>query len=289
MSSLTTFLSSAEASTFVEAFSSFLQNNSQKISLSGETHKHTVKYGELSDYALVGTAYDYLLRTRITYINDIHVEPNQLVAYIAMCYLAKTQPSETILFNYMYDTIKHYLQVLIPLFRIAYQNKTKLTISQLEEMILTCLKLAKFDQIYRKSQVISINDLTNESLEPYVQDLMKLWINTDMSLFESKINCFSLNPVIGNFIYNGKQTAITKADGDLIIDDRMIDIKTTSKIDYEHFVQVFCYAIMINHKFKTKIDTLQLYFSRYNRIATLSMNYAELKKLESLFIQSVMI
>ena len=285
MSSLTNFLKSNEASTFVDAFSTYISNNKKEIILTGETRKNIKKYSLLKDYAIVGTAYDYLLRIRIALLNNINMTANDTVAAISLTSLVKFHAHEAELIFLVKFLLSEFNALMIVL-RKMYDSNTKLTQAHFEQLINLSIQLAIIDRIYRQGELISVEDLSLKYIEKYKHDLITLWKNTEMSLFESKLKCFSLNPTIGSFnVYSPNSGLITKSDGDLVIDDRIIDIKTTNSMDYSNFIQVFCYAIMINHKFNTQIDTIQLYFSRYNRLASLCINSEPFHEFREQFIK----
>lgn len=131
-----------------------------------------------------------------------------------------------------------------------------------------------------------------------LEDLYYLWNMLDMSLFISQSK--QLNPTIGQF-----GTLITSSDADLILDNKMIDIKTTKpKKDLDNLIQSLCYLIMYNCKFKLKnnyLDKLEekefgsiyknkdllnevgIYYSRHGEYVYIDLNMLTFKELNLLY------
>ena len=282
---LTSFLKSTESLLFRKAFSTFItsveQNN--QILKQGLLIKQTVHYAELADYALVGTAYDYLLRFRLSFLHLRKIDITELVAFNAFNILLHSYSKECKeLIKQTANLFEEFDRTQLAILQ-KYQRTVKLTKQDALKIIHFAITFAKLDKIYRENINPNNQYLTIE-YERYSSDLFKLWCNTDMSLFSVKERML-LNPVIGEFSLQGREL-ITSSDADIIIDNRMIDIKTTSKIDISQFEQVFSYAIMQNLKFKDHIAQIELYFSRYNQLYSIPFlpHQSEIDQLTQLFI-----
>lgn len=283
---LTQFIKSQEASLFREAFSTFLNNNQHLIISKGETKKHTQNYSELSDYAQIGTAFDYLLRFRLSFTKLMLIDLKETIAFTAFDFLIKKH-NKTLMplikeIAVLFEQFDKFQKGIVN----KYIHKQKMTKEELNTLIKFTLYFAKLDRIYREKVEITNSYLKFETAH-YMGDMYALWCNTDISLFTPN-EFMELNPIIGEFSVKYPNSGyILKSDGDLIVDNRMIDIKTTNKVDYTHFIQVFCYTVMYNVKFGGKLDTIELYFSRYNRLFSiyLDSNNKEINQLISLFVQ----
>jgi hypothetical protein len=104
-----------------------------------------------------------------------------------------------------------------------------------------------------------------------ITDLRNLISLVNQKTFKSKNLCL-LNPTFG---YGS--TLVGGADADLIIDDTLIDIKTTKYLSFsqEHYNQLIGYYILsklgkINDSMEVPISKLGIYFSRHGILHTIS-------------------
>jgi hypothetical protein len=126
-----------------------------------------------------------------------------------------------------------------------------------------CITLAKMETVYRcgrdfpDSEVFYTNDLD-------LQDLRQLMNITNIEQWKSIKSCI-INP-----IFRKSSLAIGGADADVIIDGRIIDIKTTKhlKFEKEYFRQLVGYYILNKreHNLYGNIKTLGIYFSRFGML-----------------------
>lgn len=126
----------------------------------------------------------------------------------------------------------------------------------------SALQLAQLDPIFRAG-VIDEN-LGNVHKED-VDDLRKLIYLVEPQLFKASCLCL-LDPTFGE-----ASQLVGGADADLVIDDAIIDIKTTKnlKLERDYFNQLIGYLVL--HEItgvgglvpKPKITRLGIYFSRY--------------------------
>jgi len=167
-----------------------------------------------SNYGLVGTAFDYLLRFRIEQENKCESTP-----WIAS--MLEHSPSE--------EKIISEARLLFDL----YLKTGKMDNALIESAI----KLATIDNVIRSGQgsdQIGIVDPLD------LVDLSNLYKLIDADKFKPKQSCY-LNPTFGmaSELVNG-------ADADVIIDDALIDIKTTIKANFErsYFEQLIGYFLL---------------------------------------------
>jgi hypothetical protein len=136
-----------------------------------------------------------------------------------------------------------------------------------DDIISAAIQLAQLDPIYRALYIDPNMGKVDKSIVDEMRDMLKLAKRKD---FTARSYC-ALNPVFGEASY-----LVGGADADLIIDDTLIDIKTTKsgKINMSQFHQLIGYFILnqlggVNGK-KIKINRLGIYFSRYGELVTFS-------------------
>lgn len=208
------------------------------------------------NYSLVGTAFDYLMRFNIEYLNPQCVKKQGWIAEAALLLLSD-----------------EYLEKGIS---IVEQAKTNLS-SFLEtgkcdnELLQSALLLAGLDPIFRANvgkEYIGLIDQQD------VHDLRNLISAIDIQIFKAEKYCL-LNPTFGK-----ASLLVGGADADLIIDGTIIDIKTTKSLELtrDHFNQLIGYYTLyildgINEgKLSPEIDKLAIYFSRYGYFHVIEIN-----------------
>ncbi len=201
-------------------------------------------------YSTVGTAFDYLLRFFIQRQNPDTISKDYWIADQALVSLAFDED----LYVKGQKIISSARKNLG-----AYLNNGQMS----EELIQSALSLATLDPIYRAGVGYEvIGDIYKED----IQDLKNLISGVDSNLFTAKNLCL-INPTFGL-----ASTLVGGADADLVIDDTIIDIKTTKKLTLERsaFDQVLGYYIL--HQIggigelnpKPTITKLAVYFSRFS-------------------------
>ena len=204
-------------------------------------------------YSLIGTAFDYLLRFHIERLNPDTLKTSWIAELgVAM---TKNQPEEYQKLKPLIDTMK----------AGPYSDYIK-TGNLSESLFASSIVLAKLDMIYRIGRLEpDIMDYQNED----VRDLKNLISIVDDSLFKSNRFC-TLNPIFGN-----ASLLVGGADADMIIDDTLIDIKTTKnlKFEREHYNQLIGYYILSKigkiSGLNEKIKKIGIYFSRHGVLQTI--------------------
>jgi hypothetical protein len=190
------------------------------------------------NYGLVGTAFDYLLRFKIERENKCETTP-----WIA-------------------SRLEHYpLEEKIIFEARSLLSKYLKTGKMTDALMESALKLATIDNVVRSGQgadQIGIVDPLD------LVDLSNLYGLIDAGKFKSKQFCY-LNPTFGMAL-----ELVNGADADLIIDDALIDIKTTIKPDFTrpYFEQLIGYYLLhvidCEHRnVPVSIQKLGIYFSRH--------------------------
>ncbi len=198
-------------------------------------------------YSLVGTAFDYLMRFHIEYLNPQFIKKQGWIAEAALHLLSD--------------------EFLEKGEAIVAKAKTNLncfleTGKYDDELLKSALLLAGLDPIFRAGvgqEYIGLID------EQDVQDLRKLISAIDLQIFKAEKYCL-LNPTFGK-----ASLLVGGADADLIIDGSIIEIKTTKSLELtrDYFNQLIGYYILymlggINgERCSPEISKLAIYFSRY--------------------------
>jgi len=224
------------------------------------------------NYALIGTAFDYLLRFYIAKNNNI---------------ISKKWVCEDIEYLVKFDdNLKEITEEIINNAKNAYKeylNKGLIS----ENIINSVIYLAKLDGILRSGGVLP----NSIDIEPGdIEDLKKLYSIIPNNLFKNGGICI-LNPTFGT-----ASLMVGGADADLIIGGTLIDIKTTISLKFtkDYFKQLVGYYILSELdgidgiKDKIKIKKLGIYYSRYGYLFTFNVfdivTEKQLKQFKELFI-----
>lgn len=224
-----------------------------------------------TNYSLVGTAFDYLMRFYLENMNKNAitkhwVAENSVAILSAMCKVKHP--------NITPDMISASKKMRILLEEAKTIHRNYRTKNELDENIIkTSIILAQMDGFYRAG-IIHAN--LGEVDKGDITDLRNLISLVKQEIFKSKNLCL-LNPTFG---YGS--TLVGGADADLIIDDTLIDIKTTKYLSFsqEHYNQLIGYYILsklgkINETMKIPISKIGIYFSRHGILHTISSDQIE--------------
>jgi len=200
-----------------------------------------------NNYALIGTAFDYLLRFYISRNSNIE---------------NKGWVCEDIKYLVKFDAdLKETTKKIINNAKNEYKKYLDTGLIS-NNIINSVINLAKLDGIIRSGGVLPNSiDINQDDLE----DLKKLYSIIPCDFFMTNEKCI-LNPSFGT-----ASLMVGGADADLIIGDTLIDIKTTINLKFtrSYFLQLIGYYILndlgdINEvKKKVKINKLGIYYSRY--------------------------
>jgi len=217
-----------------------------------------------TNYPLIGTAFDYLLRFYIK--NNPSAITKKWVAENSLDILKSLDLSNNQQINVEYISKIEYI---INNSKAVYEYYLK-TGNLNDELLKSTLLLAKIDQIYRSGNIdLNIDAIDNGD----IIDLRNLINIVDKNKFSSTKHCL-LNPTFGQ-----ASRLVGGADADIIIDDQLIDIKTTKflTLKKEDFYQLIGYYILskiggiddINESIE--INNLSIYFSRYGVLFSLGI------------------
>ena len=219
-------------------------------------------------YTLVGTAFDYLMRFYLERLNPNAVT-KQWVAELSI-----THPLSPLMEDVSIDVetgeIVSYTEteLIMKAKRIVKQAKAYyleyLSSGHItDQLIESTLRLAQLDFISRTGIIDqNLGTVHKEDIE----DLRTLISLVEPGLFKAVHLCL-LNPAFGE-----ASRLVGGADADLLIDDTLIDIKTTKKLQLQrdYFNQLIGYFVLheiagigVGMMPKPKISKIAIYFSRY--------------------------
>lgn len=238
--------------------------------------------------AIVGTAFDYLLRFYLQHHNkDTFIHRDLWVADSAFEKLSqrflwsteiatgfhrdkvfKTKDLLTIITNQYEQTKVNYKN---------YVNNGLIT----DELICNTIFLAKLDNFVRAGMI-------DENFDNYnpedIKDIKLLISLVDNKKFQPKDKCY-LNPTFGR-----GSSLVGGADADLIIDNTLIDIKVTKnlRLDRKHIDQVLGYYLLsliggVNSNPNDRpIENIGIYFARHGELWTIPLvEFGDKQKFES--------
>lgn len=212
------------------------------------------------NYSLVGTAFDYLMRFYIEHLNTGAIS-YQWIAESAIermkeYGIAKSRGSPV---KIPKDLIQKASEIIseAKLVYSSYIESGEIT----DELIRYAILLAQLDTYYRSGFINEFGIVD----EGDVTDLKNLILVVNPDDFKAKEICI-LNPEFGK-----ASTLVGGADADLIIDNRLIDIKTTKNLELRRrdFNQLVGYYILFriggidNSPPEYEIEKLEIYYSRY--------------------------
>jgi len=223
------------------------------------------------NYPLVGTSFDYLFRFYLE-----HENPNCMTkSWVAEHSLAlleqtidehgKKTPKEMV---DAFDKMTLCLQDAKDIHR-EYLKSGNLS----DDLIKSSVILAQIDAFYRSGR---IPPTLGQVESGDVQDLRNLISLVKPETFKAKKTCF-LNPTFGY----GSQL-VGGADADLIVDDILVDVKTTKFLSFtqEQYNQLIGYYILsklgkVNESEDVPISKIGIYFSRHGILHTISAKEIE--------------
>ncbi|WP_293354046.1 MULTISPECIES: hypothetical protein [unclassified Microcoleus] len=241
-----------------------------------------------TNYGIIGTAFDYLLRFYLQYHNkDTCIQRNFWVAdsSFKMLCLHLNSTGEVVT-GFRGDKLFK-KQDLLAIITDQYEQ-TKINYNNYvdngqitDELICNTIFLAKLDVLYRAGFI-------DENLDNYnhedIKDLKSLISLVDHKNFQAKDKCY-LNPTFG-----AGSSLVGNADADLIIDNTLIDIKVTKnlKLDRNYINQVLGYYILsliggVNSNPNDRpIENIGIYFARHGELLTIPIvQFGDQQKFEN--------
>jgi hypothetical protein len=199
---------------------------------------------------LIGTAFDYLMRFHAKYVNPQAIE-QEWIAEKSLRLLR--QPGFKRLYEQGYLIITQAKENYLEFIQTGQAT---------EALIQSAIGLAKLDLMYR---IKKIDENLDQIESRDVEDLKKLIALIEPEKLKSS-GVVVLNPTFGL-----ASKLVGAADGDLIVDDLLIEIKTFSKLKWERddFNQLIGYYTLARigsidgAPLQHEIKRLGIYFSRH--------------------------
>lgn len=191
-------------------------------------------------YSLIGVAFDYILRLYLEYFFRDKAKTKTWVSEQAINrYKGKKKKLAK---SYVNDCKK------------VHDDFIKTGIFK-DNYVESFIKMAQLDFIVRCGmEYESLGEVDSGTL----QDLINLKNSITLSLWKCNNQCL-LNPTFGLY-----SSTVGGADADIILDDCLIDVKTTIKNDFkiDYFYQLIGYSILANLHGIT-VNKLSVYYSRH--------------------------
>lgn len=242
--------------------------------------RHTLLASPLTNrYAVVGTAFDYLLRFYVKKINPTAVTQPWIAERSAdilkkefSTWLEKPEDA-TAISGVRFGRASSEAEIIIIVAKERYSTYLKngrIT----DDLIKSTLCLAQLDVVYRTNLEHLFETELGKIWQRDVKDLRNMISIVDGNIFKASEICL-LNPTFGV-----ASRLIGGADADIIIDDRLIDIKTTIRPHFkrEYLNQLIAYYALaqidgidgapLNHK----IAKLEIYFSRFGYLRSIGVD-----------------
>jgi hypothetical protein len=187
-----------------------------------------------NSYTRMGTGFDYAARFGLEKRFDTVIRRPNLVAEDAVHLIIQNNNGE------IYDSsVRELNRALESIERVGEDWSGVDGI----EAAKACLQLADFDVVYRTGRVFPTNPISNEE----ANELLELYRSIPWS-FYADFHSIYVNPTFG-----ACTSRVRGADADIVVDDLLIDIKTTKKpnLDLDMVRQLVGYALLCN---KSGID-----------------------------------
>lgn len=260
-----------------------------------------------TDPRLIGTAFDYLLRFHIERLNPGSVSQTWIAETVVIAIekaltngwpariQVDTAPSPTThgktcaVYGFDKNPVRTARKIREALELARTEYRYYITGGPLKrELLLSCCILARLDWVSRGycSFDICLPDNWAAYEEPDLIELRQLLEAIDPSLFKASSRCV-LNPRF--------RTNLLAADCDLLIDDRIIEIKVVSRYlqDQRDWDQLFGYYALYRHagvegvRRNVRVRHLGIYsarFAKYQEINLFGKQFEEIEKLSNWMI-----
>jgi hypothetical protein len=204
------------------------------------------------NYSLVGTAFDYIFRFFLEMTNNVQNSSKLWIAEQAIINL-----SSSVVNSEAYETGSEIINNVKKLKKEFTENG-----NLSYELIRQTLRMSYIDPVFRAGTGIKYIGLDADKAD--IEDIEKQFSLIEEELFRSKEICL-LNPTFGK-----ASSLVDGADADFLIDDKLIDIKTTKKLELSlnNFCQIIGYLVLhmisgIDGRKEVEINQLGIYYSRY--------------------------
>ena len=194
------------------------------------------------DFGGVGTAYDYLVRCQI--LKSINADPYQATNFIGIKQFGKRKrPRKAVKYadNHM---------------RTIYNYIACTDADDKQALYEACLFFAKFETEYRSGYPVETYDVRQQN----ISELDGIESASSYSWIDS-------SDIVLNPLFSASRTKLfIKADGDLIVGDRLVELKTSSRLQLKGVLrQLVGYYILNKYReHPYAISSLGIFYPRFN-------------------------
>ncbi|WP_288039239.1 hypothetical protein [Acidiphilium sp.] len=219
------------------------------------------KFGQGSS-AVIGTAFDYLLRFKIKKLNHRRVRND---TWLSEAYYERIRAYEEVREAFSEEQFSHAL-IVKNIIKSA-RGKLKKYLSgdlELEDLCHDALMLTTIDVVMRTGM---FHDQIGEINEIYIDELKGMIKVIDDNKFRVK-KLAILNPDFGD-----ASRLVGGADADLILDKSLLDIKTSKSLATKRkmFDQLVAYFMLSKIQGHYEIENIGIYFARFNELWSISV------------------
>lgn len=217
-----------------------------------------------SEYRLAGASFDYLMRTLVESINP-GCQRTPWIASAALLFFRKDlEEIDNNLFALAKECHDH---------AIAAHNQYLCDGILTDELLLGVIHLARIDRVYREGPEHLRKEWFTRDYPREMADLRRLYEIVPREKFQGHHQCF-LNPT-----FDLASRLVKGADADVIIDDCLIDIKTTKYLrlkvaDLHQIVGYYILYLLSGKSAKRPLGEIRrvgIYFSRHALLHTLEV------------------
>lgn len=237
-----------------------------------KSSKDCISCPKTKNYSLVGTAFDYLLRSELKRLHP-NAKEDEFIAE-ASIHLVKLAVDSTGYFQAQNAKIGAKELNLMRNIADNFKDKRATFLKSgilSDDFIETTIKFAKLDVIFRAG---IYDDIEKNVDELDIEDMKALY-NLIPEEFKMPSETLLLDPTFGE-----ASRKVEGADVDLIIGHTMIDIKTTKEMKLDGYIwsQIIGYLMLSDYAYEKeglipKIEEIGLYFSRYGYLWKIEASY----------------
>lgn len=217
-----------------------------------------------SEYRLVGATFDYLMRSLVERLNPACQRMPWIASAALVFFREDLKGIDTSLFTLAKECHDQALAA-----HRRYLDGGVLT----DDLLLGAIHLARLDRIYRDGPEYLRKEWFTLSYAREIAELRRLYEIVPREKFRGRSQCF-LNP-----IFDLASHLVQGADADLIIDDCLIDIKTTKYLrfktaDLHQIVGYYILCLLSGRSAKRPLGEIRrvgIYFSRHAFLHTLEI------------------
>jgi hypothetical protein len=217
-----------------------------------------------AEYRLVGAAFDYLMRSLVEHMNPSCRRKPWIASAALLFFRQDLEEMDATLFTLAKGCHDRALAA-----HKKYMSDGVLT----DELLLGAIYLARIDRVYRDGPEYLRREWFTAAYPREMADLRRLYEIVPREKFRSRDQCF-LNPT-----FDLASELVQGADADIIIDDCLIDIKTTKYLrlkvaDLHQIVGYYILCLLSGKSAKRSLGEIRrvgIYFSRHAFLHTLEI------------------